>query len=130
MSIELKVPNVGESIQEVQIGQWLKQEGDRVAHDEAIVELETDKASMEIPAPIDGVISRIVKHDGESVAVGEVIAYLDPAGSASDVKAGQQAKPAAKRSSRETARESAGADGAEPINCLLRPGPPPRHRVH
>ena len=129
MSIELKVPNVGESIQEVQIGQWLKQEGDRVAHDEAIVELETDKASMEIPAPIDGVISRIVKHDGESVAVGEVIAYLDPAGSASDVKAGQQAKPAAKRSSRETARESARGRRERSIR-LLRPGPPPRHRVH
>jgi 2-oxoglutarate dehydrogenase E2 component (dihydrolipoamide succinyltransferase) len=76
MNIELKIPNVGESIQEVQIGQWLKQEGDRVARDEAIVELETDKASMELPAPIDGVISKIVKHDGESVAVGEVIAYL------------------------------------------------------
>ena len=82
MSIELKIPNVGESIQEVQIGQWLKQEGDRVAHDETIVELETDKASMEMPAPIDGVISKIVKHDGESVAVGDVIAYLDPDGQA------------------------------------------------
>ncbi len=80
MSIELKIPNVGESIQEVQIGQWLKQEGDRVEHDETIVELETDKASMELPAPIDGVISKIVKHDGDSVAVGDVIAYLEPDG--------------------------------------------------
>jgi 2-oxoglutarate dehydrogenase E2 component (dihydrolipoamide succinyltransferase) len=82
MSIELKIPNVGESIQEVQIGQWLKQEGDRVAHDETIVELETDKASMELSAPIDGVISKIMKHDGDSVAVGDVIAYLDPDGQA------------------------------------------------
>jgi 2-oxoglutarate dehydrogenase E2 component (dihydrolipoamide succinyltransferase) len=84
MSIELKIPNVGESIQEVQIGQWLKQEGDRVARDETIVELETDKASMELPAPVDGVISKIVKHDGESVTVGDVIAYLDPDGQARD----------------------------------------------
>jgi 2-oxoglutarate dehydrogenase E2 component (dihydrolipoamide succinyltransferase) len=76
--MELKIPNVGESIQEAQIGQWLKQEGDRVAQDEAVVELETDKASMEIPAPIDGVISKIIKRDGETVAVGEVIAYLEP----------------------------------------------------
>jgi 2-oxoglutarate dehydrogenase E2 component (dihydrolipoamide succinyltransferase) len=82
MSIELKIPSVGESIQEVQIGQWLKHEGDRVAHDETIVELETDKASMELPAPIDGVISKIVKHDGDSVAVGQVIAYLEPDGQA------------------------------------------------
>jgi 2-oxoglutarate dehydrogenase E2 component (dihydrolipoamide succinyltransferase) len=119
VSIELKIPNVGESIQEVQIGQWLKQEGDRVAHDEAIVELETDKASMEIPAPIDGVISRIVKHDGESVAVGEVIAYLDPAGSASDAKASQQAKPAPKQAAHETARGSA-AETSRPTDS-----PPP-----
>ena len=90
MSIELKIPNVGESIREVQIGQWLKQEGDRVAHDETIVELETDKASMELPAPIDGVISKIVKHDGDSVAVGDVIAYLDPDGQA------KRERPAAK----------------------------------
>jgi 2-oxoglutarate dehydrogenase E2 component (dihydrolipoamide succinyltransferase) len=77
MSIELKIPNVGESIQEVQIGQWLKHEGDHVEHDETIVELETDKASMELPAPADGVIVKIVKQEGESVAVGDVIAYLD-----------------------------------------------------
>jgi 2-oxoglutarate dehydrogenase E2 component (dihydrolipoamide succinyltransferase) len=88
MSVELKIPNVGESIQEVQIGQWLKQEGDRVEHDETIVELETDKASMELPAPISGVISKIVKRDGDSVAVGDVIAYLDP-----DGQAPQEAKP-------------------------------------
>src|SRR3954467_15428197 len=77
MSIELKIPEVGESVREVQIGRWLKHEGDAVALDENIVELETDKASMELPAPSAGVLSHILKHEGDTVAVGEVIAYLE-----------------------------------------------------
>jgi 2-oxoglutarate dehydrogenase E2 component (dihydrolipoamide succinyltransferase) len=82
MSIELKIPEVGESIQEVQIGKWLKQEGERVELDENVVELETDKASMELPAPAAGVIKEILKGQGESVNVGETIAYLDEANGA------------------------------------------------
>ncbi len=82
MSIELRIPSAGESIQEVQIGQWLKHEGDRVRRDESLVELDTDKASMELPAPSDGILSRILKKDGEKVAVGEVIALIDPDGEA------------------------------------------------
>jgi 2-oxoglutarate dehydrogenase E2 component (dihydrolipoamide succinyltransferase) len=78
MSIELRIPSAGESIQEVQIGQWLKHEGDHVRRDESLVELDTDKASMELPAPSDGILSRILKKDGEKVAVGEVIALIDP----------------------------------------------------
>jgi 2-oxoglutarate dehydrogenase E2 component (dihydrolipoamide succinyltransferase) len=105
--MELKIPNVGESIQEVQIGQWLKQEGDRVAHDEVVVELETDKASMEIPAPIDGVISKIIKHDGETVAVGEVIAYLEPTGPGHDEKETTQEHAAVQKTSHSTPRAAA-----------------------
>jgi 2-oxoglutarate dehydrogenase E2 component (dihydrolipoamide succinyltransferase) len=77
MTIELKVPHVGESIQEVQIGRWLKQPGDSVAEDENLVELETDKASLEVPAPSAGVLTKILKHEGDAVSVGDVIAYLD-----------------------------------------------------
>jgi 2-oxoglutarate dehydrogenase E2 component (dihydrolipoamide succinyltransferase) len=77
MSIELKIPEVGESVREVQIGRWLKHEGDAVAQDENIVELETDKASMELPAPSAGVLGQILKHEGDTVAVGEVIGYLE-----------------------------------------------------
>jgi 2-oxoglutarate dehydrogenase E2 component (dihydrolipoamide succinyltransferase) len=77
MSIELKIPEVGESVREVQIGRWLKREGDAVAADENVVELETDKASMELPAPAAGVLGRILKREGELVAVGEVIGYVE-----------------------------------------------------
>jgi 2-oxoglutarate dehydrogenase E2 component (dihydrolipoamide succinyltransferase) len=87
MSIELKIPDVGESIREVQIGRWLKKEGDRVDRDEDIVQLETDKASMELPAPAAGVLAKILKKEGEIVAVGEVIGHLEKDGKAADAKA-------------------------------------------
>src|SRR5207344_407262 len=66
------------SVREVQIGRWLKHEGDAVAQDENVVELETDKASMELPAPSAGVLGQILKQEGEIVAVGDVIGYLEP----------------------------------------------------
>src|SRR6478752_5721496 len=75
MSIELKIPEVGESVHEVQIGRWLKREGDAVALDENVVELETDKASMELPAPAAGILGKILKREGERITVGDVGGY-------------------------------------------------------
>ena len=82
MSIELKVPEVGESITEVMIGTWKKQEGDGVAIDDPIVEIESDKATVELPAPAAGRISKVLKAAGEKAVVGEVIGYMEPAGAA------------------------------------------------
>src|ERR1700742_1469677 len=87
MSIELKIPEVGESVREVQIGRWLKQEGDAVALDENVVELETDKASMELAAPAAGVLGKVLKKEGDMVAVGDIIGYVEPSPS-SDGAAG------------------------------------------
>ncbi len=91
MTIELKIPDVGESIQEVQVGQWLKQEGDHVDEEETVVELETDKASMDLPAPATGTIVKILKHDGDTVAVGEVIARIEQDGQAQTTRPEQAA---------------------------------------
>ena len=77
MSIELKIPAVGESVQEVQIGRWLKKPGDPVRKDEVLVTLESEKATVELPAPESGTIATILKQKGETAKVGEVIAYLD-----------------------------------------------------
>src|SRR5687768_1270355 len=77
MAIELKVPTVGESITEVQIGEWLKAEGDRVERDEILVKIETDKVTVDLPAPSAGVLSRVSKKQGDAAAVGDVIAYLE-----------------------------------------------------
>ncbi|MFN9916154.1 MAG: biotin/lipoyl-containing protein, partial [Pirellulaceae bacterium] len=59
--VEVKVPSVGESISDVQISQWLKKEGDFVEAGTDLVDLETEKASVQVPAPISGVLQRIVK---------------------------------------------------------------------
>lgn len=77
MSIELKVPEVGESIKEVLIGDWLKSEGDHVERDEDIVVIETDKATVEVAAPESGTISKVLKRTGDKATVGDVIAYLE-----------------------------------------------------
>jgi 2-oxoglutarate dehydrogenase E2 component (dihydrolipoamide succinyltransferase) len=76
MPIELRVPAVGESITEVEIGGWLKKKGDPVAKDEPVVTLESEKATMELPAPNSGTITEILKQRGEVAKVGEVIGLL------------------------------------------------------
>ena len=77
MPIELKVPEVGESISEVEIGEWLKKEGDFVARDDEVVVIETDKATVEVSAPESGTITKILKPSGQTASVHEVIAYLE-----------------------------------------------------
>jgi 2-oxoglutarate dehydrogenase E2 component (dihydrolipoamide succinyltransferase) len=77
MAVEVKVPNPGESITEVQIGEWLKGKDEHIHQDENLVELETDKASMELPAPASGRIIELRKKPGEVAEVGEVIAIID-----------------------------------------------------
>jgi 2-oxoglutarate dehydrogenase E2 component (dihydrolipoamide succinyltransferase) len=84
MAIELKVPPVGESVSEVQIGEWLKREGDRVERDETIVKIETDKVTVDLPAPSAGVVGRIIAKQGQMALVGDVIGILED--SAADLR--------------------------------------------
>jgi 2-oxoglutarate dehydrogenase E2 component (dihydrolipoamide succinyltransferase) len=85
VSVAIKIPEVGESISEVSIGEWLKHEGDLVERDEDIVVIETDKATVEVPAPEAGRVVKILKNSGDTASVNEVIAYIDE--SAADAKA-------------------------------------------
>ena len=100
MAIELKVPTVGESITEVFIGSWLKKEGDTVRQDEPVVEIETDKATLEVPSPVNGRIVKLLKQPGDSATIDEVIAQLEEGGVAEDTApaaaeaAPQEATPA------------------------------------
>jgi 2-oxoglutarate dehydrogenase E2 component (dihydrolipoamide succinyltransferase) len=91
MSIELKVPSVGESITDVQIGEWLKNEGSRVERDDTLVKIETDKATLDLPAPAAGVLRRILVKAGQPAAVGDVIGILDEAGDAAATSSGSAA---------------------------------------
>jgi 2-oxoglutarate dehydrogenase E2 component (dihydrolipoamide succinyltransferase) len=90
MPVELKVPEVGESITEVQIAQWRKRVGERAEKDENLVEIESDKATVELPAPIAGTVTQILKQPGEKAQVGEVIGYMDGVGSAPAAKSAAQ----------------------------------------
>lgn len=82
MSLNLVIPEAGESITEVRVGAWRKAEGDFVKVDEVVVEIETDKAAMELPAPATGTLVRIVKPEGADATVGEVIGVMEEGGEA------------------------------------------------
>src|ERR1700694_3522509 len=84
---DIRVPTLGESVTEATIGRWFKQPGDAVAVDEPLVELETDKVTIEVPAPAAGTLAEIAARDGDTVAVGALLGQI---------KEGVGAKPAAK----------------------------------
>ena len=86
---EIRVPTLGESVTEATIGRWFKKAGDAVAVDEPLVELETDKVTIEVPAPSAGVLGEIAAKDGETVAVGALLGQI------TEGAAGAAPKPAA-----------------------------------
>ena len=86
MSEKIVVPVLGESITEATVAKWLKKEGEQVESDEPIVELETDKVNLEVPSPIDGVLSEIVSKDGSVVEVGALLGSISQEGASSPKK--------------------------------------------
>ncbi|MFH2008961.1 MAG: 2-oxoglutarate dehydrogenase complex dihydrolipoyllysine-residue succinyltransferase [bacterium] len=94
MTIELTIPSIGESITEVQIGQWLKAEGDPVALDEPVVEIESEKATVELPSPAAGVLTKILRRTGETCVIGDVIAQIDEAAAGASARPIRPAPPA------------------------------------
>ncbi|MCO6043454.1 2-oxoglutarate dehydrogenase complex dihydrolipoyllysine-residue succinyltransferase [Aeoliella sp. ICT_H6.2] len=117
---ELRVPEVGESISEVVIGQWHKKEGDPVERDEELVELESEKATFEAPSPTAGTLAKIIKGPGASAEVGEVIAYIDPSGKSS----GGSSAPAAAASSPEPTPAAPAPQPSAPAPQAEAPQPP------
>ena len=110
MALEIKVPTLGESVTEATVGQWLKKEGDAVARDEPLVELETDKVTIEVPAPAAGRLEKIAVKDGETVGVGALLGMLaeGEAGKAAPIKCRAGGAAAARRGAKEpTAASSA-----------------------
>ena len=112
MLIEVKVPQLSESVSEATLGAWHKKEGDAVSRDENLIDIETDKVVLETPAPADGVLVKIIRASGDTVASGELIAQIDTeaTAAASDAPAAavQAAAPAA------AARTSSAAGAASP----------------
>ncbi|HJQ74219.1 MAG TPA: biotin/lipoyl-containing protein, partial [Gaiellaceae bacterium] len=81
MAVDVRIPSLGESVSEGVIARWAKKDGEIVRADEVLLELETDKAAMEIPAPESGVV-RLLKREGDKVAVGDVVARIEADGGA------------------------------------------------
>jgi 2-oxoglutarate dehydrogenase E2 component (dihydrolipoamide succinyltransferase) len=99
---EIRVPTLGESVTEATIGKWFKQPGEAVAVDEPLVELETDKVTIEVPAPAAGTLSEIAAKNGETVAVGALLGQIKEG-------AGGAAKPAAAKPAAEAPKPAAAA---------------------
>src|SRR4051794_10382723 len=90
---DIRVPTLGESVTEATIGKWFKKPGDTVAVDEPLVELETDKVTIEVPAPAAGTLSEISAKDGDTVAVGAILGLIKEG--AAGAKAAPAKAPAA-----------------------------------
>jgi 2-oxoglutarate dehydrogenase E2 component (dihydrolipoamide succinyltransferase) len=115
MAIEIRVPTLGESITEATVGKWFKKAGDSVSADEPLVELETDKVTLEVNAPSAGVLSEVVAETGQTVAIGALLGQVSP-GVAS------VAAPAAAPKSAPAA-QSAAAVKAPPAATAMPPAP-------
>ncbi|MBL9122954.1 MAG: 2-oxoglutarate dehydrogenase complex dihydrolipoyllysine-residue succinyltransferase [Planctomycetaceae bacterium] len=123
MPMELRVPEMGESITEVQIGAWLKREGDTAGKDEPLVEIESEKATVEVSAPEAGQLTQILKKQGEAARVGDVIGYFQTA-----VQVSSSGSPSAAEVARAPAPSSgttpAAAEKREPAETKAAPSSP------
>ncbi|MFA7638312.1 MAG: 2-oxoglutarate dehydrogenase complex dihydrolipoyllysine-residue succinyltransferase [Parvibaculum sp.] len=115
MATEIRVPTLGESVTEATVAQWYKKPGDRVEADEPLVELETDKVTVEVPAPSAGVLSEILVKDGETVEVGALLGQLDE---------GKGAAPAPKKEEPKKAEAKAEVKKEEPKKQEAGPAKP------
>jgi 2-oxoglutarate dehydrogenase E2 component (dihydrolipoamide succinyltransferase) len=121
MSIEVTVPALGESIVEATVGRWLKNQGENIAAGEALVELETDKVNMEVVAPDAGTLQSIVKGEGETVEVGDVLATIDAAAAGASPNGGQTAGSAQRGAAEQSTSNPADAPAAPPEHAPSAP---------
>jgi 2-oxoglutarate dehydrogenase E2 component (dihydrolipoamide succinyltransferase) len=115
MAVEIRVPTLGESVTEATIGRWFKQAGEAVAIDEPLVELETDKVTVEVPAPASGVLTSVAAKDGETVSVGALLGSISEGAGAAKAAARPAEKSGPKAEAKPTPAPAAatkkGGDG-------------------
>ena len=121
MSIEIKVPAMGESVTEATIARWLKREGEAVQKDEPLVELETDKVSVEVPSPAAGVLEHINVQQGGTVGVGSVLGAVAEGAAAAKPAKAEAPKPA----KAQPAKSEAPKEQAKAAQPAAAPPPPP-----
>lgn len=106
MSIEVKVPVLPESVADATVAAWHKKVGDKVSRDENLVDLETDKVVLEVPSPVDGVLSDIMFNTGDTVGSGDLLAKISQGVSAEPQKTEKEEKSAKKEEMEVSERES------------------------
>jgi len=121
MAIEIVVPTVGESITEVEIGAWLKAPGEFIQQDEPIVEIESDKATVEVFAPVAGTITEVLKHTGDVATIGELIGRMEASEAPAD------STPAAAPVAAEVAQAPSSKPTAPPTPALPKGDGQPAH---
>ncbi|KPK82309.1 MAG: dihydrolipoamide succinyltransferase [Gemmatimonas sp. SM23_52] len=121
MAVEIVVPSLGESVSEATVATWLKKQGQAVAADEVVLELETDKATLEIPAPAGGVLSEILVQEGEDVEVGAILGRIEESAEAAVAPVAWEPKPAESAASKPAAEVAAPA-GAPAATASAPPG--------
>ena len=120
MSIEIRVPALGESVTEATVGKWFKKAGDTVKADEPLVELETDKVTIEVPAPASGVMGEILVAQGTTVAVGSILAALKDGAAAASTASAPVSKSAAPPQPQSAAKPAPTAPSAMPPSPAAR----------
>lgn len=118
MPVEIRVPELGESVADATVGRWLKQEGEQVSLGEPIVELETDKVNFEVEAEQDGILQSVLKREGETVEVGEAVGVISEGGDAAQGTAPAPESASASPVAGASPAQPAAADGHEGPNGL------------
>src|SRR2546427_11461152 len=122
MPIELKIPEVGASITEVQINEWLKAEGDAVEKDETVAVIDSEKTTFELPAPESGTLAKILHQAGETVNVGTVVAQIEAGTAAAKESRKESGRPPVRPAGAQTARTKTarrrGRQGTHPAVTL------------
>jgi 2-oxoglutarate dehydrogenase E2 component (dihydrolipoamide succinyltransferase) len=133
MATEIRVPTLGESVTEATIGRWYKKVGDTIAIDEPIVELETDKVTVEVPAPAAGVLQEIVANEGDTVGVNALLGAIgEGSGAATATKPAAVAQASGQSGSDTTAdaiKKTADVSGEPPIETRDRPPAPSAAKI-
>ena len=122
MSIEIKVPVLPESVADATVAQWHKQPGDSIRRDENLVDLETDKVVLEVPSPVDGVISKIIRDSGETVTSNELLGIIEEGiveAAAPPAEATAQAKEPAVTATHDTGGSTTPATAAAALWVLI-----------
>jgi len=127
MAIDIKVPAMGESVTEASVGRWLKHPGDTVAMDDPLVEIETDKVTLEVNAPVAGTLADIVAPEGASVAVGAILGHIAEGKAAAAPRAA--AAPAPAPAAKPAPAPAPAAAPASNVTTLDRAGPAVRKLV-